>query len=140
MYFFDATTLAQKGLVGGDNCAAFGTTPSFNTLGAVFGAGIDNGGHAYAADYDRNRVEIFDTTTLAVIGTFGDPSAGAVAPFALNGPGDVMVDHNGVYTETDALGTHQVARVWVADGGNQRIAVYKVNFDQPTPVATFLSR
>ncbi len=138
VYFFDAKTLAKNGLVGGDNCAAFGTTLSFNTLGAVFGAGIDNGGHAYAADYDRNRVEIFDTTTRAVIGAFGDPSAGAVAPFALNGPGDVMVDHNGVYTETDALGTHQVARVWVADGGNQRIAVYKINFDQPTPVATFL--
>ena len=123
---------------GGDNCLAFGQTPSFNTLASVEGAAIDNAGHAYAADFDRSRIEIFDTATGTMIGAFGDPSAGAVAPSALNGPTDVMVDHNGVFTETDALGTHRVARVWVADAINQRLAVFKVNFDQPTPVATFL--
>ena len=138
LYVFDATTLTHLAKAGGDYCAAFGQTPSFTTIATVEGAAIDNAGHAYVADYDRNRIEIFDAATATMIGAFGDPLAGAVAPAALNGPTDVMVDHNGVFTETDAQGTHQVARVWVADAINQRLAVFKVNFDQPTPVATFL--
>lgn len=139
VYFFDATTLAQLGVAGGVQCADWGETLDFGSVTTVEGATLDNGGHAYVADYDRNRIEIFDAMTATLIGAFGDPLDGAVPPFALNGPTDVMVDHQGLYTETDAQGgTHQVARVFVVDTLNQRIAAYKVNFDQATPVATFL--
>lgn len=137
VYFFDATSLVQVGIAGGVQCADTGGTMAFNGIAVVEGATIDSAGHVYVADYERNRVEIFDGTGT-LLGAFGDPLAGAVPPFALSGPTDVMVDHRGVYTETDAQGTHQVARVFVVDTLNQRISVYKVNFDQLTPVATFL--
>ena len=138
VYFYDPATLVQQGKAGGNNCADFGETPAPDVVSSVEGAAIDNAGHAYAADYDRNRIEIFDIASHTMIGSFGDPLDGYVAPMALNGPTDVMIDHLGVYTETDLQGTHHVARVWVADAGNQRLAVFKVNLDQMPPVATFL--
>lgn len=137
VYFFDATTLAQIAVAGGVQCQDTGLTPPFNNLSSVEGTTVDTAGHVYVADYDRNRIEIFDTNGT-LLGAFGDPLSGAVAPFALNGPTDVMVDHKGVYSETDAQGTHRVARVFVVDSLNQRLAVFKANFDLATPAVTFL--
>ena len=139
IYIFDATSLAQLAVIGAIKCADSGPTPSFSDIGDEEGVTLDNAGHMYVADWDKNRIEIFDVASATLIGAFGDPSRGAVWPVALSGPTDVMVDHRGVYTETDAqLVPHKVARVWVVDGLNQRLVAYKVNFDQPTPVATFL--
>jgi hypothetical protein len=124
IYAFDASSLALLAKAGGQYCSSVGQTPAFDE---IFGSGsvsLDNAGHVFAADYDRNRIEIFDAATMTMIGAFGDPSAGAVAPAALNAPTDVMVDHNG--------------RVWVADAINQRLAAFQVTFNAGTPTATFL--
>jgi hypothetical protein len=137
VYVFDATSLARVGIAGGAQCTDVGDALTFANVATVEGAAIDPANHIYVADYDRNRVEIFNSTGT-LIGAFGDPLDGAVPPFALSGPTDVMVDHKGVYTETDGTGPHSVARVFVVDTLNQRIAVYKVNFDQATPAASFL--
>lgn len=141
VYVFDASAPGSapfSGLpliakAGGIQCADVGQTPAFAGLGAEEGAAVDSEGHVYVADYDRNRIEIFDAATATLIAAFGDPANGALGSSALHGPTDVMVDHRDVYTE----GTSRVARIWVVDQTNQRLAMFKVNFDQPTPVATF---
>ncbi len=141
IYIYDASSLAQ--VVGspiGNNCASSsGSVLAISDISAVIGASIDNAGHIFVADYDRNRIEIFDVNG-GFLTAFGAPNnVGPVTADTLNSPNAVLVDHRGVYAETDAQNvTHQVARVWVVDEQNQRLAIFKVNFDAATPTAALL--
>ena len=126
-YIYDAQTLepAGRGQIGLGNCNNRGDALQPEDLQSVEGAAIDAQGHIYLADYDRNRVEVFDADGN-LLTAFGEPPlTGLNPPGALNGPTDVLVDHQG--------------RIVVSDSLNQRLAIYRMTFSgSAAPSAAFL--
>ena len=126
-YIYDAQTLepAGRGQMGLGNCNNTGDALQPEDLQSVEGAAIDAQGHIYLADYDRNRIDVFDGDGN-LLTAFGEPPlTGVNPPGALSGPTDVLVDHLG--------------RVVVSDSLNQRLAVYRMTFSaSAAPTATFL--
>jgi NHL repeat/HYR domain len=126
-YIYDAQTLepAGRGQIGLGNCNNTGDALQPEDLQSVEGVAIDAQAHIYLADYDRNRIEIFDADGN-FLAAFGEPPlTGVNPPGALNGPTDVLVDHQG--------------RLVVSDSLNQRLAIYRVTFSASAPPsATFL--
>jgi sugar lactone lactonase YvrE len=126
-YIYDAQTLepAGRGQMGLGNCNNTGDALQPEDLQSVEGAAIDAQGHIYLADYDRNRIEIFDADGNFLT-AFGEPPLmGVNPPGALSGPTDVVVDHQG--------------RIVVSDSLNQRLAIYRVTFNaSAAPAAAFL--
>jgi Bacterial Ig-like domain (group 3)/NHL repeat len=96
-----------------------------STLGATGNPGSDNAhfdnpvaggvdtanGHFFVADTTNHRVQVFDTTSLAVVATIGVSGIHGGDNTHLNLPGNVAVD--------PASG-----RIFVADTGNHRVQVF----------------
>jgi DNA-binding beta-propeller fold protein YncE len=129
VYAGDATFLASStGLIQTVDAAATGTGQVYryqSTLGVAGTAGSENtrfnspaagavdtiGGHLFVADSGNQRVQAFDSGTLALVETIG--VAG------------VSGSDNGHFTQPSAVGIDAATgRLFVADSGNQRIQVF----------------
>ena len=97
-----AATLGQLGVAGGDNA-------HFSFLG---GSAVDPvHGRLFVADNGNDRVQIYESATLAFIGTIGTAGVPGADDAHLNAPTDVGID---------AVNGH----VLIADAGNERVQIF----------------
>jgi DNA-binding beta-propeller fold protein YncE len=96
------STIGASGVPGTDNS-------HFNdpSVGAVDSAH----GHLFVADFGNNRIQVLDTTSLAVVATLGAPGAASSDNSHFNGPGGVAYDPAG-------------NEIFVADSGNNRVQIF----------------
>ncbi len=95
----------------GQPIAHFGTS----ALGRPGGIAIDKSRNKlYVADAKQNKIVVFDTKTMELLGEMGGPSTpGKKEKGRFTGPTNVAVDHEG--------------NVYVADTGNYRVQVLDTN-------------
>lgn len=95
-------TLGTTGVAGSDN--KHFNNPSSGVVDSV-------NGHYFVADVLNQRVQVFDTNSLAVVATLGVTGVTGADNAHFNAPADIGFDPG-------------TSRIFVADDGNQRIQVF----------------